>query len=263
MHNHSRIIAIINNKGGTGKTTTSVNLSAFLALQGHRVLLIDMDSQASASIALGLSWHELAPSLADLAQGRAEIRETIHTTRHPTLDIIPGEMGLANTDIMLADMRGREEFLKKAIEPLRSRYDFIICDCPPSLSLLPINALVCADQYLVPMSPEYLALEGLVSLQQAIAKLRDGMDLRIKLLGILLTMVQPWSWSQHRIVNLVRDHYHSQVFTSVITRESNLCTAPSCGCDIFRFKKHSKGARAYAQTGKEMIRRLSGQSAYE
>ncbi len=261
MHNHSRIIAIINNKGGTGKTTTSVNLSAFLALQGHRVLLIDMDSQASASIALGLSWHELSPSLADLAQGRAEIRETIHTTRHPNLDIIPGEMGLANTDIMLADMRGREQFLKKAIEPLRSRYDFIICDCPPSLSLLPINALVCADQYLVPMTPEYLALEGLISLQEAIGRLTAGMDLKIELLGILLTMVQPWSWSQRRIISLVRDHYRSQVFNAIITRETPLSTAPSYGYDIFSFKKHSKGAGAYTRTGKEMIRRLSRPSS--
>ena len=257
MHKQTNIIAVINNKGGTGKTTTSVNLSAFLALQGHRVLLIDMDSQASASIALGLSWHELSPSLADLTQGAVGIKEAIHRTRLPSLDIIPGEMDLAGTDIMLADMPGRELFLKKMIAPIRSRYDYIVCDCPPSLSLLPINALVCADYYLVPMTPEYLALEGLISLQEAIGKLCAGMDLRIQLLGILLTMVQPWSWSQRRVINLVRDHYKSQVFSSVITRENNLCTAPSHGCDIFSFKKRSKGARSYKKTGKEVLLRLS------
>ena len=257
MHKQTNIIAVINNKGGTGKTTTSVNLSAFLALQGHRVLLIDMDSQASASIALGLSWHELSPSLADLTQGAVGIKKAIHRTRLPSLDIIPGEMDLAGTDIMLADMPGREQFLKSLIAPVRSRYDYIVCDCPPSLSLLPINALVCADYYLVPMSPEYLALEGLISLQEAIGRLCEGMELRIKLLGILLTMVQPWSWSQRRVINLVRDHYRSQVFSSVIARENNLCTAPSYGCDIFSFKKRSKGARSYRQTGREVLHRLS------
>ncbi|WP_462324142.1 ParA family protein [Desulfoplanes sp.] len=257
MYKQNKIIAVLNNKGGTGKTTTSVNLSAFLALQGHRVLLIDMDSQASASIALGLAWHELSPSLADLIQGTVAINGAIHRTQLPSLDIIPGAMDLANTDIMLADMPGREQFLQRLIVPIRSRYDYIVCDCPPSLSLLPVNALVCADYYLVPMAPEYLALEGLISLQEAIGRLCGGMELRIKLLGILLTMVQPWSWSQRRVINLVRDHYRSQIFNSVIARESNLCTAPSHGCDIFSFKKRSKGARLYRQTGREVLQRLS------
>jgi chromosome partitioning protein len=257
MHKQTSIIAVINNKGGTGKTTTSVSLAAFLARQGYRVLLLDLDPQASASIALGLGWHELSPSLADLVQNAADIREAIHRTQLPSLDLIPGEMDLASTDILLADVPGREGFLNNLIAPIRSRYDFIICDCPPSLSLLPINALVCADHYLVPMAPEYLALEGLISLQEAIGRLCDGMGLRIRLLGILLTMVRPWSWSQRRVTNLVRNQYGSQVFSQVIARETNLSTAPAYGSDIFSFKKYSKGARAYTRTGKELLGRLS------
>ena len=254
--NQNKIIAVINNKGGVGKTTTAVNTAALLTHQGYRVLLIDMDSQASASLAVGISWDHISPSLADVIQNNFPIRSAIHKTYLSGLDVIPGDMNLASTDVLLADMPGREHILGKHIRTIQNDYDFIVCDCPPSLSLLPINALVCADYYLVPVTPEYLALEGLIGLQQAIRKLCIGMGLKIELLGILITMVQTWSRSQKQVIKLIRSHYTSQVFTTTIPREQNICIAPSYGCDIFSFKKKSKGSKRYAQMGSEIIKRF-------
>ena len=185
------VIAVINNKGGTGKTTTCINLSSALVHSGYRVLMLDMDSQASASLSLGIHRDHLSPSVAEVLFGETGVREVVRPSRIPGLDIITGEMALANTDLVLADVSGRERRLAESLAPVQETYDFIICDCAPSLSMLSVNALVAADRYMVPVTPEYLALEGLISLMEAVEKLKTGMDIQAELLGILFTLVNP------------------------------------------------------------------------
>ena len=171
------IIAVINNKGGTGKTTTCVNLSACLAASGYRVLLVDLDSQASASLSLGIPRNALAPSAAHVLFDSLDVEDAIRPAVLPGLDLLTGQMELANTDLMLADVPGRERRLSRCLQGVRDQYDFIFCDCPPSLSLLPVNALVMSDSYIVPVTPEYLALEGLIGLMDGIDRMKKGIGI--------------------------------------------------------------------------------------
>ncbi|MEN6326970.1 MAG: AAA family ATPase, partial [Syntrophomonas sp.] len=157
------VISVINNKGGTGKTSVAVNLAAALASSGPRVLLIDLDSQASAAFHLGVARNDLQPSTADILFNELPITKAKRPTGIRDLELVTGGMELAHSDLMLADVAGREECLFKAIDPVRNKYDFIICDCSPSLSILSVNALVASDYYIVPITPQYLALEGLIS----------------------------------------------------------------------------------------------------
>ena len=169
-------LAVINNKGGTAKTTTAVNLAAALAIKGHRTLLIDLDSQASASLSLGVSRADLSPSVAGVILNHGALKPVIRGTAAEGLDMVTGAPELADADLALANMPGRERRLKDAVGPVRHEYAFIILDCPPSLSMLSVNAMVAADAYLVPTPPEYLALEGLVGLMDAVQKMR-GRDI--------------------------------------------------------------------------------------
>ena len=166
------IIAFINSKGGVAKTTTTVNLGAALALAGQKVLVCDLDSQGSASFSLGVSRADLEPSLLPALLGEVPLRSIIRQTGVKGLDLVTGSMSLANADVALADVEGRERQLARALEPVRAQYDFILLDCPPSLSLLPVNALVAAEGFVVPVTPHYLALEGLVNLFEAVARLQ-------------------------------------------------------------------------------------------
>jgi chromosome partitioning protein len=173
------ILAIINNKGGTGKTTSAVNLAAALAMKGRRTLLIDLDSQASASLSLGVDRADFKPSIADaILEGRG-MSGIIRKTAAEGLDLITGSADLADADIQLARIPGRERRLKEAIAPVRASYDFIILDCPPSLSMLSINAMVAADTFIIPTPPEYLALEGLVGLWKRSRKSRKGSGINV------------------------------------------------------------------------------------
>ena len=206
------IIAIINNKGGTGKTTTCVNLSACLAASGYRVLLVDLDSQASASLSLGISRNALAPSAAHVLFDSLDVEDAIRPAVLPGLDLLTGQMELANTDLMLADVPGREKRLSRCLQGVRDQYDFIFCDCPPSLSLLPVNALVMSDSYIVPVTPEYLALEGLIGLMDGIDRMKKGIGIETGLLGIVLTLVNPSLKISKEINGLIREHYGEKVF---------------------------------------------------
>ena len=264
------IIAIVNNKGGTGKTTTGVNLSAALANLGHRVLLVDLDSQASASISLGVPYSELSPSSADVLFDELPIESATRNTNIRRLDLLPGGLELAHSDLILADVPGREDQLAESLMPVRDGYDFIICDCPPSLSMLPVNALVAADRYVVPVTPEYLALEGLTGLMCAVDLIREGMDINVEMLGILFTMVNPARFrllnkdlrSQLDIMDLVRGRYGKDVFKTVIRRSVSLSKAPSYGHTIFEHAPRSSGAQEYAQLAGEVLERC-GISAKE
>ena len=183
------ILAIVNNKGGVGKTTTSVNLSAELTRKGHRVLLIDLDSQGSASLSLGIARGDLKPSVADVFLEEALIYQTIRQTGIENLDLLTGSMELANADLVLANVQGRENRLDQEVWIIIQEYEFIVMDCPPLLSLLSINALVAADTFMVPLVPQYLVLEGLVNLLEVVDRILQGIGTKVELQGLLLTQV--------------------------------------------------------------------------
>jgi chromosome partitioning protein len=248
-------IAVINNKGGTGKTTTCVNLAAALARSGSRVLLIDLDSQASASLSLGVPRNDLSPSTAHLLFGSMGAEQVIRESSVPELDLLSGEMNLASADLMLADVPGRELRLSHGLAGVRRRYDFILFDCPPSLSMLSINALVASDRFMVPMTAEYLALEGLIGLMNGIDRMKQGMGLRAGLLGIVFTMVNPCLKITEEIQSLIRDHYGSLVFETEIRRDVKLGEAPAYGRSIFQHAANSRGADAYSMLAKEVRER--------
>lgn len=245
-------IAIINNKGGTGKTTTCVNLAAALAGSGWRVLLVDLDSQASASLSLGVARSDLAPSAAHLLFGSISAEQAIRDSDIPNLDLLTGHMDLASADLMLADVRGRELRLLQGLSRVRDVYNFVLFDCPPSLSMLSINALVASDRYIVPMTAEYLALEGLIGLMNGIDRMKGGMGLRADLLGIVFTMVNPCLKLTEEIAGLIRDHYGSLVFETEIRRDVKLGEAPAYGKSIFQHAAGSRGAEAYVMLAREV-----------
>ncbi len=251
-------ITILNNKGGTGKTTTSVNLGAALAASGYRVLLVDMDSQASASLSLGVGRNELSPSTADLLFDLEDPREILRESGVPWLDLITGEMNLASSDMILAEISGRELRLTRALKGMDERYDFILFDCPPSLSLLSINALMASEYYLIPVSAEYLALEGLISLMEGIDRLERGMELQARLLGILLTSMSHSVTRKkinREIAELIREHYGEGVFETEIPRDVRLEEAPAYGKTVFQHAPRSRGARGYAKFAEELLQR--------
>ena len=249
------IIIVVNNKGGTGKTTTTVNLSAALAHSGYRVLIIDLDSQSSASVSLGIPWAKLAPSIADVLYKKIPIHQAIRRSIMPGLDLITSDIELANCDLMLADIKGRENRLKECLNQVVPYYDFILCDCPPSISLLSVTSLVAADQFIVPVTPEYLALEGLISWMNVVKRVEKGIGTKNELMGILLTLVNPGLEDTKKLSELIRSHYGDKVFKTEILKDGLLTQAPSRGKSILEYAPGSPGANAYAELAKEVIQR--------
>jgi len=258
------VIAVINNKGGTGKTTTCVNLSAALANLGYRVLLLDLDSQASASISMGIHYNELSPSMADVLFEDAAIEDIKRRTNIPGLDLVTGGVDLAHSDLILADVSGRENLLRTVLRPVRDSYDYILCDCPPSLSLLSINALAAADRYIVPVTPDYLALEGLISLMNAVDRFREGIGVDLKLLGIVFNMVSPGIFSQFNrglkgqweIIRLVQEHYSTDVLETMIKKNVKIAEAPSYDASIIEYAPGSNAAKQYDNLAHEILKRF-------
>lgn len=249
------VIALLNNKGGVAKTTTAVNLAAALALSGRRVLLCDLDSQGSASLSLGIPRAELEPSAADVLLDGLPIGRAIRATKLEGLELLTGSMGLANADLALADVRGRERRLAAALAPVRTAYDFVLLDCPPSLSLVPVNALVAADRIIIPVSPQYLALEGLVNLMEAIDRIREGIGAGADVMGLLLTMVDYRTRAAGEIAAMMRQHYGRLVFRTEIRTSVKLSEAPSFGETIFDYGASSAGAEAYQALAAEVLQR--------
>jgi chromosome partitioning protein len=247
------IISLVNNKGGVAKTTTAVNLAAALAAQKKKILLVDLDSQGSASLSLGITRANLSPSLADALLDDKPIEKSVRETQVKNLSLITGSMQLANADLALSDAWGRELKLKRALEPLRKEFDYILIDCPPSLSLLPVMALVAADQFIVPVTPHYLALEGLVNLTTAVEKLRKGMGDVAEMRGLVLTMVDRRARVTEEIINLIREHYKEKVFKTEVRVNVRLTEAPSFGQTIFEYDARSPGAQAYSALAKEFL----------
>lgn len=251
-----KTIPIINNKGGVGKTTTTVNVAAGLARRGRDVLLVDLDSQGSASVSLGVAHDDLSPSSAEVLFGECPVREAIRPTAVEEIDLLPGSLELANADVRLKQ-RDRGQFrLASVLAEVEEQYQTILIDCAPSTSILSVNALVAADAFIIPVTPSYLALEGVVSLGEVVRRVRRGIGEAAPILGIALTMVDRSEEPVEEAIEQLRNHYGGKVFDTEIRTDPSLETAPSHDRDIFRHAPDSRGAADYARLVDEIEERL-------
>ncbi|MHC9083494.1 ParA family protein [Luteimonas sp. RIT-PG2_3] len=258
----ARIIAIANQKGGVGKTTTAVNLAAGLAAAPKRVLLIDLDAQGNATMGSGVDKRDLLASTCDVMMGEVLAEDAIMETVEG-FDLIPGNTDLTAAEIELMDAEGREQRLKRALDPLRARYDFIIIDCPPALSLLTLNALTAADSVLVPMQCEYYALEGLSSLMQTIDALKAQLNPDLEIEGVLRTMFDVRNNLANAVSAELVEHFGDKVFRTIVPRNVRLAEAPSHGQSIVGYDKASRGAVAYLGLAGEVMRHQREREQHE
>lgn len=259
-----KILAVANQKGGVGKTTTSVNLAAGLATRGKRVLLIDLDPQGNATSAIGAE-ADNPPTLYGPITGASDINSCLTPTRIPNLSLIAADIDLAGLEIEVARMDNHLAQLRRALEPLRGSdtFDFAILDCPPSLGILMTNALVAADQLLVPVQCEYYALEGLGKLMFVMGQIREsGANAQLTLAGLVMTMFDRRTNLAEAVVRDVRSHFQEVLFETVIPRTVRLSEAPSFGRTIFEHDPHGVGAKAYGDLAREFIERQAADLAF-
>jgi chromosome partitioning protein len=254
------ITAILSRKGGVGKTTTAVNLGAALAALGRRTLLVDLDAQASASLSLGVARGDLAPSSADVLLSGLPARDAVRRTTVAGLDLITASVDLARIDADLGVLRRRERRLQASLEPIRDAYDVILLDCPSALSLVPTNALVAADNYIVPAVPQFLSTAGVKNLIAAADRLAWDAAHRIQPLGILLTMVDYRTRATRTNVDQIRAEYGSLVFAIEIRVNTRLAEAPGSGQTIFQYDPAASGANAYRLLAEEFLLRQGAAS---
>lgn len=261
----SRVIAVANQKGGVGKTTTTVNLSACLAELGMKVLLIDIDPQGNATSGLGIDRKRVKGSTYDVLLDEISPMEAMIETRVRGLSVVPATIDLAGAEIELVPRISRESRLKKALEPVRDRFDFVLMDCPPSLGLLTINALTAADSILIPIQCEYYALEGLTQLMDTFHLVHEALNPALEVEGVVLTMFDGRTNLSIQVVEDVKRYFKGKVYRSIVTRNVRLSEAPSHGLPISLYDPRSKGAEAYAELAKEVIERVeerAGQGAW-
>lgn len=249
-------IPVINNKGGVGKTTTAVNVAAGLAHTNQDVLLVDLDSQGSASVSLGVDSQNLTPSSAEVLFQDISITEAIRPTTLDGLDLLTGSLDLANADVRLKQQKNGQDRLREVLAAVEPHYDTIIIDCAPSTSILSVNALVAADAFIIPVTPSYLALEGIISLGETVRKVRRNLGEAAPILGVLLTMVDRRSDGSTDAIEEVRSHYGGKVFDTEIREDPALENAPGAGQDIFRYAPDTQGAADYGAVIDEIVERL-------
>lgn len=250
-----RVISIVNQKGGVGKTTTSVNLSACLAEAGKRVLLLDMDPQGNATSGLGINRAKLERSMYDVLIEDAEPASVMLKGPVDGLFVLPGTIDLAGAEIELVPRLARESRLKNALESCRREFDYILLDCPPSLGLLTLNALTASDAILIPIQCEYYALEGLTQLMDTYKLVREALNPHLEIEGVLLTMFDGRTNLSIQVVEEVKRHFRGKVYRSIITRNVRLSEAPSHGLPISLYDPKSKGAEAYQELAREVLER--------
>jgi chromosome partitioning protein len=247
------VYAFANQKGGVGKTTSAVNLAAYLAAVGRSVLLVDLDPQGNATASLGIDRSVLRRSIHEALVDGAPLAERILPTRWEGLHLAPAALDLAGAEVGLVSAPEREFRLRRALEEIRSAYAYVLIDCPPSLGLLTLNALVAADALIVPVQCEYLALEGLSRLLQTMTRVRQRFNARLHVRGFLLTMFDARSRLAQQVVEEVRHHFPGRVFRTVIPRSVRLAEAPSYGLPILAYAPNSPGALAYAALARELL----------
>ncbi len=251
------IYAFANQKGGVGKTTTAINLAAFLAAREFRVLLVDMDPQANSTSSLGIDKRTLEHSIYQVLMGDARIDDVIMLTKRLHLDIVPSSSALAGAEVELVSVVGRERLLAAALTSIASKYDYILVDSPPSLGLLTVNALVAADAVIIPIQCEYLALEGLSQLLETVHLVQERLNSRLRIAGMVMTMFDSRTHLALQVIEDVAKHFPDQIFRSVIPRSVRIAEAPSYGEPLVSFDPKSRGAQAYEALTQELLARES------
>ena len=251
----TQVIAVTNQKGGVGKTTTSVNLAASLAASKRKVLLVDLDPQGNATMGSGIDKHDLEITILDVLLGDADIKSCIHYVEESGFSVLPSNSDLTAAEVELMNVDRRESRLRDALATITFDYDYIIIDCPPSLNMLTLNALVSADGVLIPMQCEYYALEGLSALVETIEQVRASVNPNLRIEGLLRTMFDPRNKLANDVSAQLIEHFGDQVYRTVVPRNVRLAEAPSHGLPVLKYDKTSRGALAYFSLAGEIIRK--------
>lgn len=249
----AKIISVANQKGGVGKTTTAVNLSAALAVLEKKVLLVDCDPQANATSGLGVNPDELENSVYECLLGQVDAEDVIYETDTPNLDLLPTRIDLVGAEVELVSEKGRELFLQRVLEPLRDQYEYIIIDCSPSLGLITLNALTASDSVIIPIQSEYFALEGLGKLLNTVRIVQTRLNPKLAIEGLLITMYDNRLRLARQVVEDVRSHFGSLVFDTIIFRNTKLAEAPSYGKSIIMHDAASTGSVNYLNLAQEIL----------